>query len=373
MMSQQADAAVSQRYVAALTDFLANHPDHPMALEARYRLGENRQATEQFGAAIDEYAKVSGDASFELRARFGTVQSRFELLKTDADPQARAARLKAIGEDLDRLAAQTTAFNAQQKGGDLALQEMQAKATLLQAVYLSLRGDGGDAQVATLLADFGQRFPQQEDLLPQSVRLRLGALLQLGQFAAAEQAAQQGAAALRKENRTDALEGLAASYAKAGTRRKADGDAAGAESASRVALALYGMVDGGGAGDVKQQLAVARLHETANNWEAAEAVYRGLLDKDASSQLALRGIARAEEARGKTAEALAHWVAYTDKSRPGDSGWYQGQYQQARLLLASGDRQRSCALLTTLRPAMPGLTDADLKRDLDAVYKQACG
>ena len=374
LMAKQTTPALADRYGAALTEFVAQNPQHPMIYEAHYRLAEYRQSHGQFDEAIVEYAAVSGDPGFELRARFGTLQSRFELLKTDADPQARKARLEAIGQDLDKFWAQAKGLEAKQKTGDPTLRELEAKATLLQAVYVSLRGEGGDEVVAKSLADFGQRFPQQQELLPQAVRLRLGALLQLGQFAAAAEAVKQNADALAKEDRPDAIEGLAAGYAKAGTRRKAQGDSAGADAAARVALALYQVLDSaGGRTETKQKLAVARLHESTSDWAAAAAVYREVLQTDASSLTALRGLAHAEEEQGKGPDALALWVTYTEKSRPGDPGWYQGQYQQARLLLAGGDKQRSCELLTKLRPAMPGLTDADLRTQLDALYKQACG
>jgi Tetratricopeptide repeat len=374
LMARDANPALADRYAAALTEFVAQSADHPMIAEGRYRLAEYRQASGQFDAAIEAYGQVKGDSSYELRARFGILQSRFELMKTDADREARRARLDAIGGDLEAFGAQLKEFKSEQKTADPALTEIEAKATLLQAVYLSVSGDGGDEKMAALLADFGQRFPQQDDLLPQAVRLRLAALLPLGKFADAEQAVKQNAAALSKENRTDAIEGLAASYAKAGARRKAEGDAAGAESASRVALGLYEVLDGAGAsGDTRQKLAVARLQEATNNWPAAGAIYREVLQTDGDSLLALRGLANAAAAQGKTADALALWATYTEKSRPGDLSWFRGQYEQARLLVASGDKPRSCDLLTTLRPSMPGLTDPDLRAQFNDLYKQACG
>ena len=374
MMVKEANPALADRYATALTEFVAQAPDHPMIAEGRYRLAEYKQASGQFEAAIEEYGQVKGDPSYELRARFGTLQSRFELLKTDSDPQARKARLDAIGRDLDTFFVQVKEFKSKQKGADVALQEIEAKATLLQAVYLSLSGDGGDEKMVVLLADFGQRFPQQTDLLPQAVRLRLSALLQLARFADAEQAVQTNAAALATENRPDAIEGLATSYAKAGSRRKAQGDAAGAETAARVALALYQVLDGAGtSGDTKQKLTVARLHESTNNWQAAAAIYREILQADGNSLVALRGLAHAEAEQGKTADALALWASYTEKSRPGDPSWFRGQYEQARLMVASGDKQKSCDLLTKLRPAMPGLTDTDLRGQLNDLHKQACG
>jgi hypothetical protein len=376
LMSKQSTPALADRYATAMTEFIAQNQDHPMSYEAHYRLAEFRQANGQFSEAIEEYGKVAGDPSFELRARFGTLQSRFELLKTDTNPQTRQERLAAIGRDLDALWAEDKELKAKQKGAaDPALQELEAKATLLQAVYVSLRGEGGDEQVAASLADFGQRFPQQQDLLPQAMRLRLGALLALGRFADAEQVVKQNADVLAKENRPDALEGLAASYAKAGARRKAQGDGTGADGASRVALALYQVLDqsGGGRADAKQKLTEARLRESTNDWNAAAALYGEVLAADADSLAALRGLAHAEEQQGKSTDALTHWQAYTAKIRPGDAGWYEGQYQQARLLLAGGDKQRSCELLTKLRPSMPGVGNADLRGQLDELYKQACG
>jgi len=373
LMAKEATPELSERYVKALTEFTEQNADHPMAYEARYRLAEYRQSHGDYEQAIAAYAAVSGDPAVELRARFGSLQSRFELLKSDTDPAARTARLDAIGADLDALWKQAKALEAKQKGAvDPALQELEAKATLLQAVYLSLRGDGGDEKVAASLADFDTRFPQQQDLWPQAVRLRLGALLQLGRFADAEHAVQQNAAVLAKENRPEAIEALAASYAKAGSRHKADGDDSGA-AAARAALALYGIGDGTGAtANLKTQLTKARLYESTNDWSAAADLYRQMIQADGNSALALRGLANAEEQQGKTTDALAHWAAYTEKSRPGDPGWFQGQYQQARLLFAAGDKTRSCQLLTKLRPAMAGVTDADVRRQLNTLYEQAC-
>jgi tetratricopeptide (TPR) repeat protein len=228
--------------------------------------------------------------------------------------------------------------------------------------------------MAVLLADFPQRFPQQPDLAPQAARLRLTALLQLGKFGDAEQAVHQNAEALAKENRRDAVEGLAVNYAKAGARRKSQGDTAAADSASRVALALYQVLDGASTGgDVKQQLAVARLHESTGNWQTAATIYRKLYEADGNSLVALRGLAQAEAEQGKAAEALSLWTTYTEKAKPGEAPWYRGQYEQARLLLATGDKTKSCELLTKLRPAMPGLTDAELRGQFTELHKQACG
>lgn len=369
MAQPQADPVLAERYRAALRDFLAQSPAHPLADEARYRYGELLQAQGDFAAAIDEYGKVQGDPAYVLRARFGTLQSRFELLKGDADPPTRTARLAAIGADLDAVEAQTKALQAQKSAG-VALPEIEAKATLLRAVYLSLTSDKGDEQVAALLADFGQRFPDQPELQAQAARLRLGALLPLGRFAEAEQVVTQYEPALAAEHRGEQLEGLASGFRKASVRRKADGDAAGSAAAARTALALLALV--GDQGGAKQQMETAQLQEATGDLAAAEASYAAILAADPNALLALRGLARVAETRGDLKGAQARWAEYTRKSRPGDSGWFQGEYQQARLLVAAGDRKAACQRLSNLRDAMPALSDADLRRDFGALYEKAC-
>ena len=42
-------------------------------------------------------------------------------------------------------------------------------------------------------------------------------------------------------------------------------------------------------------------------------------------------------------------------------------------MAASGDKRKSCDLLTKLRPSMPGLTDAELRTLFTDLHKQACG
>ena len=369
MAQPQADPALAERYRAALRDFLDKSPDHPLAYEARYRSGELLQSQGDFAAAIDEYAKVQGDPAYVLRARFGTLQSRFELLKGDSEPPARTARLAAIGADLDAVEAQAKALKAQKSAG-VALPEIEAKTTLLRAVYVSLTSDKGDEKVAALLADFGQRFPDQPELQAQAARLRLGALLQLGRFAEAEQVVAQNGAALAAEQRGEQLAGLASGFRKASARRKAEGDAAGSAAAARTALALLTLV--GEQGGAKQQMETAQLQEATGDLAAAQASYAAILAADPNALLALRGLARVAETRGDLKTAQAHWADYTKKSRPGDPGWFQGEYQQARLLVAAGDKKAACQRLDDLRASMPALSDADLRRDFGALYEKAC-
>ena len=116
----------------------------------------------------------------------------------------------------------------------------------------------------------------------------------------------------------------------------------------------------------------AQLQEATGDLAAAEKSYAAVVAADPNALLALRGLARVAEARGDLAGAKAHWAEYTKKSRAGDAGWFQGEYQQARLEVAAGDKKAACKRLDDLRPAMPALTDADMRKELTTLYDQAC-
>jgi len=122
----------------------------------------------------------------------------------------------------------------------------------------------------------------------------------------------------------------------------------------------------------RQQMETAQLQEATGDLAAAEKSYAAIVAADPNALLALRGLARVAEARGDLAGAKAHWAEYTKKSRAGDAGWFQGEYQQARLEVAAGDKKAACKRLDDLRPAMPALTDADMRKELTTLYDQAC-
>jgi tetratricopeptide (TPR) repeat protein len=118
---------------------------------------------------------------------------------------------------------------------------------------------------------------------------------------------------------------------------------------------------------------MARLYESTNRIDDAASQYQKVLDANPNSLTAIEGLARIDEKRGDAAKARTMWERYTSISRPGDAPWFRGQYHQSRLTLAGGDKQRSCEMLKALRPSMPGLSDADLRRELSALYDKACG
>lgn len=372
VMAAGPNPELAPAYVDSMRSYLKKHPDHRFAYEVRYRLGEYLQADNQFDAAIVEYQQVKGDPGFELRAAFGTLQSQFEGLKGRPDPAARAQIMGRIGQSLDQFAEKSRAFQQQKVKGDVPVKEFEAKVAVLEAVYLSLKGEEGDVRIAELLAGYPQKYPEQTDLFPQAVRLRLGALRRLGRFADADKEVRTNVTVVAADGRVDLVEELATGFAKAGAKKKAQ-DPAAAKAASQVALALYEVaIPQDGVSDDKKKLTLAHLYESTDEPQQAETLYKEVLVRTDGSLPALRGLARLAEDRKDVAGASDYWKRYSGATRPGDAPWYEGQYQQARLLVGRGDKKGGCAMLDQLKPAMPGLSDADLRDKLNDLYKQAC-
>jgi tetratricopeptide (TPR) repeat protein len=369
MAVDEVPAGVGERYAAAIRDLVDHHPDYASCDEARYRLGEYLQSSGSYSDAIAQYDLVRADPSYLVRARFGVVQGRFELLRSATDPAQRAALVARVGQDLERYRQQAKAYAAGE-GGDVALAELDAKVHLLAAVHAMAFGDGGDARAADMLVDFSARFPGQPELASQASRMRLGALLRARRYAEAEREVADHGELLAEEAQFDALRALAASYAETGRMSESRQEAA---AAARVAVALYGLVDraGGASPNLRQKLSIAQLEEKAGNLDAAATAYGEVLDHNPGSVAALRGLARIAEARSEPERALEYWTAYTDKVRPGDAGWFRGQYEQARLHMVAGNPRETCRRLSALRTAMPVLQDERLRSLLKKLFDDA--
>lgn len=370
MAVEEPPAALAEIYLASLRDLLDHHPAHPRRDEAHYRLGEYLQATGDFAAAVEHYSAVSADVGYLVRSRFGSLQCRFEILREESDASAREETIKRIGEDLLHYEEQAAAASKAPAASDLPLAEFNAKVALLAAVHASLADESGDVRTAEILDGFAARYPDQPDLAPQAARMRLGALQRLGRYGDAEAEIGRSAAALREEGRVDALRTLAASFARTGRMSESPADAA---PAARVAVALYSLAGdaGGEAPGLRQKVSIAQLHEKTGDLDAAARLYGEVLAQNPNTLAALRGLARIAEANDQPKQAMAHWVAYTDKIRAGDDGWFRGQYEQARLLFAGGDADATCKRLTAMRSAMLGLQDEEIRAALKDLFEKA--
>ncbi len=375
LVAKSSGTDLSAQYEQAVRTYLARYPDHRSAFEAQFRLGELLQAQRKLTEARQAYAAVHGDPVFELRAQFATLQCDFEILQgSDHHMPAdeREALLKEIGAGLLRFEQQVATCEKSKSNADqLPLLPMRAKAAIMKAVYLTLQPTPSDEAVLTALLDFERNYPDQTDLLPQLTRLRLTAYEHLGRFAAAEAEVKVHGPLLLSSVGAPAVENLALGFVREGARRRTNGDQT-ANAAQQVALQLYELLVSESEGTDKAKLTLARLYEnTAEPGKAAD-LYAEILKSNANSLPALRGLGRTAEAQHRIADALRYWQQLTAAVRPGDLPWYEGSYHVARLQHSTGATLQACELLEQLKPAMPGLSDADLRKQLDALYEQAC-
>ena len=376
VVAKNPGADVGSQYEHAIADYLAKYPDHKSAFEAQFRLGELRQAQHRFDEALQSYARVHGDPGFELRAQFGRLQCLFELMQAvdqRAPGNRRDALLTGIGaglESFDRQAAQLDGRKGTPE--QIPLNEMRAKAAIMKAVYLNLQPQPNDAAVADALAGFEQKYPEQKDLLPQVVRLRLAAFQHLGRFKDAEAEVQARGQLLLASAGAPAIEEIATGFIREGARRNGKGDPGANQAAQQVALRLYEQLGSERDGNAKSKLTLARLYENTGESQKAAAIYAEELRANPGSPVALRGLGRIAEADKRLPEAVGYWQQLAKSVRAGDAPWYEAQYEIARLTQAMDKKEDACTQLQALKPAMPGLSDADLRAKLDALYQHAC-
>jgi tetratricopeptide (TPR) repeat protein len=252
------------------------------------------------------------------------------------------------------------------------LDQMRAKVAIMKAVYLNLQPSPQDQAVIEALGGFEKNYPQQADLLPQVARLRLVAYKNLGRFGdAAAEVKAHGPLLLASLGATG-IEDLAVAFVREGARRRAKEGEQTNRAAQQVALALYEQLATEGDAGSKAKLTLARLYENTGEPQKAQDLYAEILRANAASTPALRGLARIAEAQGRPSDALGYWQQFSGIVRPGDAPWYEGKYQVARLTSATGKRKDACEQLEQLRPAMPGLSDATLRQQLNDLYQQVC-
>jgi len=375
MLAKDPASVTPEKYETAVRGFAA-FEDHKLAFEAHFRLGELLQRERQFAAAIDAYAKVTGDASFEFRARFATLQCRFELLQ-EAPPGTAPPRLsdlkKGIAEGLDefpKLAAELEKRGV--KNDAVPLAPMRGKWAILRAAFDSIQPQPDDARIVATLEGFEAKHPDLAEFLPQVVKLRLVALQRLGRFDEATENVKRHGALLLANNEPRAIEEMAGGFIRAGANRKNADGAEAYTKAEQTALALYELLAGGSDTGVKTKLTLARLYENNGELDKSAALYGECLQANPGLLPAMRGLARIAESQQRLADALAQWQTFTKTTRGGDLTWYEGNFETARLTHAMGNGKEACSQLTQLKPAMPGLTDADLRARFHALYEEAC-
>jgi tetratricopeptide (TPR) repeat protein len=242
----QADPAdrteAGEEYLANLRDFLQRAPNHPNAFEAWFRLGDWQREQQQYIACAESFAKVRGDAAFEIKASYLSAQCYVEdiLARPDTEPASTDDVSRAVAA-LDGFLIRTDAASPDRTESQSALlAPLEAKAIVMSAAIVTRSGFGTMHDRLHRLNGFESRFPNEQALLPEVLSLRIVAYRTLGDL---DQAGEALEALLTLEvpgaYRIDSLKKLGIVFLKEASKRDDESDTDGALRSRRVALRVY--------------------------------------------------------------------------------------------------------------------------------------
>jgi hypothetical protein len=241
-----ASAQSAERLRELAGAYVAAHPDHDRAYEARFRLGELERARGDRLAAAEQFDAVTGDPTFRVQAAFQSAQAwveeweiRERLDDGSADELARGA-LERLDGFLGEAAA-LRAGGAARPADAAMLAPLEGRAQVMSALIRTrLGGEEGFAAAAALLAGFDERHPQETELRAQAAAVRATALLGLGRYQEAGAAVtafldgQQGS-----ERDYELMRGLGVRTLELAAERAAAGDGSAAADLHATALRIY--------------------------------------------------------------------------------------------------------------------------------------
>jgi TolA-binding protein len=362
-------------YEQAITTFITDYPKHKAAPEARFRLGEIRQRQERYADAIAQYAHVSGDPAFELRAAFATAQSSIKLL--ERSPQGAVpdpALRRQADAALDRFwsLVESESFAA---FGDAPVNDFMGQAALMRAYLAAVTEPPDYAQALAWLGGFEERYPKLADQEPQVVKLRLAALARLGRLPEiAQEAARPAVAALDPAFLDDLATRVLTTAARLAASGKREDAAAGKLAAQRLSEHALASKDLASLSPIvrrRLRSTLAALYEEGGQRDRALALYREVLATEPDVVSARAGAARILEAEGKASDARALWDEVL-ASPAGKPGWLEAHYQSARLSVASGDAQRACIVLKDVPQSMLVNANSETPKKIQEILRAHC-
>jgi tetratricopeptide (TPR) repeat protein len=371
-------------YLAALAAYLDRFPQGRYAAETRYRLVDARRRSGDCGGAQSALGPAQAASIWDLRARFIVLQCQAEAAQSawrsktpdgEADYRHALDAARAIG------AASAAKAPAEAAADDAEREQITAEASLLAALLAAAAPEPRPADVLEFVAGFEDRFPRTRNLAPDAIALRISAAARLGRM----EDARAGIDAMPR------LKSAPGEWRPA--LRRAAGDLVGQArratdaSTGHALLALgqraYAVLvrpappaagDGTGGADPAAAADLAALGEIAlelGDTEAAAAAYTRLIEVDPESLQALRGAAKAAEARGRMVEARDHWQAFFARAKPGEILWYEGALRVAELDHRLGQRAQACDTLKQAAAATPP-PGGDLAASLAELRQRAC-
>lgn len=177
-----AEAAGDPSRVEVARAFVEAAPDHRLAYEAWFRLGQDRRDRQLWDACADAFESVRGERGFRLKAMFMGAQCRVE--KVLAARKRRTVDAQDVSRAVaacDRFLEESRALAADRPEDARSLMApLEARAEIMAAALLDQPGTGSHEEQLRRLAGFEKRYPNQTGLMAELHSLRVAAYAATG-------------------------------------------------------------------------------------------------------------------------------------------------------------------------------------------------
>lgn len=177
-----AEASDDPGYIEAAEAFVSAAPDHRLAYEAWFRLGQARRDRSMWDGCAQAFDSVRGERGFRLKAMFMAAQCRVEKVLVAKKRRAvNTGDLLAAISSCDHFVRQSRELATDRPEGARSLMApLEARAELMAAALTGQPGAGSHGERLKRLAGFEDRYPAETELLAEVRSLRVSSYAATG-------------------------------------------------------------------------------------------------------------------------------------------------------------------------------------------------
>ncbi|MGH9428657.1 MAG: tetratricopeptide repeat protein, partial [Terriglobia bacterium] len=256
----------------------------------------------------------------------------------------------------------------------LTFRDNRGKAAFMQTVILSKDTEANAAQIATVLQDFEQKYPEQKKVFPTIARMRLVVLQKTARFPELEGAVNKVFADYKPEQQQEILAGLEPVLQRDIKKLDQQKDQDTRLAAKRTLARLHAdqmerkaFAEDQSPDQFKYEL--AQLYLDVKDYDKAIPLYQDLR-QGAYSLAAIAGLAQIAATQGDRKQALSLWEEMLKETQAGDPLWFRGSYEVAYLNATLGNTDLACRTVNSTKPLLNRLGDQGLKKKIQGLTQR---
>ena len=342
-----------QTYISAAQNYVKNCRACVGVSDAQFSLGQYYQRQDQPARAFTAFSRVNSDSNHYFVAAHSVANAHVTLLEA----HERGAELPAGPSAASRLAQVRKRVNQYRATGqqNAAARPLQPNWAVLMGRYYMLGSKPDPAAALAAVKDFESRFPDNNVLKPELLRIRAVAyqgLNQPDQFVT--QVNQLGDMAAGNKQAYNALQRLAENlYA------RLDGEQSARNLLNATAMAYQQLISVSTANSTYHVYLpglyshLGKVYRLSGQQVEAIKLYQQWLTADDESADALLAMAESYVEIKQWQQALQAWRRLTDGLQSGSEQWFNARYQTAVAHLQLKRSDRACTIATMVRVLHP--------------------